>query len=73
MKYRFNKNLLAINESSFFARSHVTKITVNDCELIVYNGDRSDWFTIRHDNYDERHKFIAKLKQELEAWLNNEA
>ena len=72
MKYRFNKNLLVINESSFFARQHITKVIVTDFDLYIYNKDAHDWFSFTGNAMVDR-KFIAELKQDIEAWLNNEA
>ena len=72
MKYRFNKNLLVINESSFFARQHVTKVIVTDFDLYIHNGGSFDWFSFTGNSMVD-HKFIAELKQDIEAWLNNEA
>ncbi len=71
MTYRINKNVLVINESSFFARRKITKAIVTDYDLYIHNGDVYDWFSFTGNGTVDQ-KFIAKLKQELEAWLNGD-
>ena len=72
MKYRFNNNLLVINESFIYARKHIQKCDINNHELNIRNGNWHDRFDLPSGGVED-HKFIAKLKQDIEAWLNNEA
>ncbi len=71
MTYRFNKDVLVINEEAFFVRQYVQKIEINSVDVVVRNGGWSDRFSLPIGGYDDL-KFKEKLKQDIEAWVNKE-
>jgi hypothetical protein len=71
MTYRFNKELLVINETCIFVRKYVQKVEINGVEMIVSGAGYVNFFSLPIAE-DDGAKYKADLKQDIEAWLNGE-